>query len=477
VEEKKVTILKGRYRLVERIGRGAMGTVFMAEDTVMERRVAIKVLRLPEELPEKAREEAVKRFYREARLAGKLIHPNIVATFDIDQEGTHHFISMELVEGETLSCMLEERKTLDPLLAVGIAQQVCEALDYAHAYGVVHRDIKPGNVFIVGGEKVKVGDFGIARSMDSSTLTQTGYSLGTPQYMSPEQVRGEGMDPRSDIFSLGVVLYEMLEGMNPFSADTPHTVIYNILEKEPPLLEGKGYALPGLKEVLDKALRKDVDSRYQTAGEMSHDLKALLEGRKVVAAPLPTPPPMTDQPAAAPPVAPAVASGPAPAMPAAKEKKKGRRWPLVAGGALVGALVLFIVLVLITGGEENRPGPTEPIERFLTAVIEGRMRVAEALLTDVAKEEIDMAMLRQGALAISREAGGHEVFFTRIEEGDDSASVQVWMAGGDRDYDLGLWRLVWVDDRWFIEKPGYLTEIGKEPPPEEFEEPPPEEPR
>jgi hypothetical protein len=162
-------------------------------------------------------------------------------------------------------------------------------------------------------------------------------------------------------------------------------------------------------------------------------------------------------------------------MQATKEKKKGRRWPLVVGGALAGALVIFIVLALFAGGEGDRPGPTEPIERFLTAVVEGRMRIAEALLTDVAKEEIDMAMLRQEALAISREAGGHEVYFTGIEEGDDSASVEVWIAGGIRDYDLGLWRLVWIDEKWLIDKPGYLTDIGKEPPPEEFEEPPPEE--
>jgi hypothetical protein len=301
--------------------------------------------------------------------------------------------------------------------------------------------------------------------MDSSTLTQTGYSMGTPQYMSPEQVRGEGMDPRSDIFSLGVVLYEMLEGMNPFSADTPHTVIYNILEKEPPPLEGKGYGLPGLKEVLDRALRKDVESRYQRAGEMSDDLKALLEGIKVVAAPAP-PPPQVDQPAAAPTRPPTAVSGLAPARQGVKEKK-GRRWPFVVGGALVGALVIFVVLALFAGGDGDRPSPTDPIERFLKAVVEGRMRIASDLLTDVAREELDMAMLREEALALTREAGSREVYFTRIEEGDDSASVEVWVAGDERDYDLGLWRLVWEDDKWFIEKPGFLADIGGEPPPEE----------
>jgi len=480
-ERKKETVLKGRYRLLERIGRGAMGTVFMAEDTVMERRVAIKVLRLPEELPEKAREEAVKRFYREARLAGRLIHPNIVATFDIDREGPYHFISMELVEGETLSRLLEERRTLDPLLAAGIARQVCEALDYAHSHGVVHRDIKPGNIFVIEGEKVKVGDFGIARSMDSSTLTQTGYSMGTPQYMSPEQVKGEGTDPRSDIFSLGVVLYEMLEGMNPFAADTPHTVIYNILEKEPPPLEGKAYILPGLKEVLDKALRKDPASRYRSAGEMGDDLEALLKGGEVAAgkavsgvspvAPSPEPPPPVS-PAAAPPGAPVVARVAAPAG-EAKVKRRRRGWILLVGGVMLGALALLVILLLFVGGE-GRPSPTEPVERFLAAVVEGRMRVAEALLTDVAREELDMAALRQEALAVSREAGSHRVFFTGMEEGKDSATVEVWIAGKDKDYDLGLWRMLWVDGKWLIDKPGYLAETGKEPPPEEFEEPPPE---
>lgn len=458
-ENQRETVLRGRYRLTGTLGRGAMGTVFLAHDSVMDRRVAIKILRLPEGLSEKARDEAVQRFYREARLAGKLIHPNIVATFDIDRDGENHFISMELVEGKTLAIVLEEGRTMDASAAVGVAVQVCQALEFAHAQGVVHRDIKPGNIFITGEGKVKVGDFGIARSMDSATLTQTGYSMGTPQYMSPEQVRGEALDPRSDLFSLGVVLYEMLEGSNPFAADTPPTVIYNILEKEPPSLEGKAYAMPGLMEVLNGALSKDVETRYQSAGEMARDLRALLSGEEVakataaagvVSPPQPLPPPRK-----------------AKAKPPEVRGKRKRRIVLIAAAVAVCiALAVALLLIFVLGGEEELPDPTRAVTAFFNAMREGNTNKAESLLTPRLRDEIDLGPLQKRVAEVSREAGRGELDFTQVEIKGDSASMEVWLRGELLGVSLGLWRLVWLDDRWHIDVPGFIGDVQPEEAPE-----------
>jgi tRNA A-37 threonylcarbamoyl transferase component Bud32 len=460
LDDKKETVLKGRYRLLGTLGRGAMGTVFLAHDTVMDRRVAIKVLRLPEGLFAQAREEAVQRFYREARLAGRLIHPNIIATFDIDEDGGHHFISMELAEGRTLAALLEEESPIDAAAASRIALQVCRALEFAHSQGVVHRDIKPGNIFIIGEDKVKVGDFGIARSMDSATLTQTGYSMGTPQYMSPEQVRGEPLDPRSDIFSLGVVLYEMLEGTNPFAADTPPTVIYNILEKEPPSLEGKVYAMPGLVQVLVRALHKDVAARYQSAGEMARNLQVLLEG----AATAPAVPLQTSAPSSPP--------GAAAASGVTKPARQGRRrkW-LIASVAVVlvvcAALAVVLPLLLLGGeGEEARPDPAEAITAFIAAMRREDMEDAATLLTRRARQELDLDLIARRMRDPDEQPQNAELEFDVVEEGEQLVAIEVWAVGGGRRVSLGLWTLYWDGSRWLIEKPGIFALLGKEPAPE-----------
>ncbi len=460
MDEKKETVLKGRYRLLGTLGRGAMGTVFLAHDSVMDRRVAVKILRLPEGLSDQAREEAVQRFYREARLAGRLIHPNIIATFDIDRDGAYQFISMELVEGRTLAETLEEGHPIEPAAAVSIALRVCRALEFAHSRGVVHRDIKPGNIFVCGEDEVKVGDFGIARSMDSATLTQTGYSMGTPQYMSPEQVRGEPLDPRSDIFSLGVVLYEMLEGTNPFAADTPPTVIYNILEKEPPSLRDKVYAMPGLTRVLSRALHKDVASRYGNASEMAWELRALLEGSGEIAASPPAPLNPPGDP-------PSPAGGEETSGKARKAARGGRKkWLIISIAAAIVVCVTLAVLLplLLLGGGENgaRPDPAETITAFLAALRQGELADAASQLSRRARQELDLELIAGMMREQEGQSQNADLEFVVVEETERTIYLEVWAVGGGRRVSLGLWVLYWNSDRWLIEKPGVLAQLEDE---------------
>ncbi|MBN2025397.1 MAG: serine/threonine protein kinase [Actinobacteria bacterium] len=456
MDEKKETVLKGRYRLLATLGRGAMGTVFLAHDAVMDRRVAIKVLRLPEGLSAGAQDEALRRFYREARLAGRLIHPNIIATFDIDHDGGYHFISMELAEGRTLATLLEEGDPIAAAPAAGIALQVCRALEFAHSHGVVHRDIKPGNIFVIGGDRVKVGDFGIARSMDSATLTQTGYSMGTPQYMSPEQVRGEPLDPRSDIFSLGVVLYEMLEGANPFAADTPPTVIYNILEKEPPSLEGRVYDMPGLSQVLARALHKDAAARYQDAGEMALDLETLLGGAAPDAAAL--------QPTGTPSSQPGITAAAGKEEPA---KKGGRRkWLIVSIAAVLAVCITLAVVLplLLLGGDEEgaRPDPAEAIMAFVAALRRGDVGEAAAFLTRRARQELDLDLMIRRMQDPDEQPQEAELEFDVVEEGEQIIVIKVWAVGEVGRVSLGMWTLYWDGERWLIEKPGVFAQLNGE---------------
>jgi len=256
----------GRYKIVEELGRGAMGIVYRGYDPTIGRTVAIKTVLLDTGDP-----ETIKRFRREAQAAGILSHPNIVTIFDAGEDEGMFYIAMEMVEGATLQQMLA-RGSLSVQEAISVVEQVSAALDHAHQHLIVHRDIKPANIMVTHGH-VKVMDFGVAK-IKSVGMTSTGQVLGTPSYMSPELVKGENVDGRSDIFSLGVMLYEMLTGARPFVGENVTTVIYKIIGEEP---EAPGTVNPqlnpGLNYVVLKALAKDPAERYQTCAQLVADLK------------------------------------------------------------------------------------------------------------------------------------------------------------------------------------------------------------
>ncbi len=259
--------LLGSYRLIDRLGAGGMGEVWRAEDTRLLREVAIKILseRIANDPEWKAR------FLREARTIAQMNHPNIATIYSIEQEAEKLFIVMELVEGESLGTVLA-KGPLQPKEAVIIFKQVAEALAEAHEKGVVHRDVKPDNI-IVGKRGVKVLDFGIAKQVvstgDAPTLTQAGLIVGTPFYMSPEQALGRPVDTRSDLFSLGVVLYEALTGKRPFEGESVTETMMNIIMQEPPDLGAVAPAAPAsLVEVVNRALQKKPERRFGSAGEM-----------------------------------------------------------------------------------------------------------------------------------------------------------------------------------------------------------------
>ncbi|HYN12743.1 MAG TPA: serine/threonine-protein kinase [Burkholderiales bacterium] len=264
----------GRYKLLGELGRGAMGIVYKAEDPNLDRVVALKTIILVDDAA--GRKEYQKRFFLEAKAAGKLNHPHIVTTYDFGEENGIAYLAMELLEGKDLRARLQEG-VLPAAEAVDIAKQVAEGLGYAHERGIVHRDVKPGNIMLLGRGRAKVMDFGLARMRMADHKTSTGMVLGTPKYMSPEQVAGSPVDNRSDIFSLGIVLYEMLTGVRLFAGEDAPQIMHNVTysEHEPPTRVNP--ALPAMLDfVVARALKKDAAVRYQDAFELAADLGTCL---------------------------------------------------------------------------------------------------------------------------------------------------------------------------------------------------------
>lgn len=258
----------GRYVIEKEIGRGSMGLVFKAWDPKLDRTVVIKQMKLPDS--GSSRGIRLKdRLYREARAAGKLNHPNIVIIYDIEEENRCSYIVMEHLEGINLREMLDNEGALSESRSIEIVADVCSALSFAHDNDIIHRDIKPSNIMI-SGQKVKVADFGIAKLPHFGTLTRTGDVVGTPFYMSPEQIEGRKIDCRSDIFSLGVLLYEMLTGVRPFAGENIPSIVYKIVHQSPKLPSKlKDSLSASMDEILLKAMAKDADARYSSVAEFS----------------------------------------------------------------------------------------------------------------------------------------------------------------------------------------------------------------
>ncbi len=344
-------ILSDRYRIVKHLARGGMADVFEAEDTLLNRPVAVKMLHA-----NFASDEAfVARFRREAQAAANLSHPNIVAIYDWGQDAGTYFIIMELIRGQTLRQILKSDGALLPRRAAEIGAEVAAALSIAHQHGVFHRDVKPGNIMITEDGAVKVTDFGIARALDDSEeLTRTGAVIGTATYFSPEQAQGLPADERSDVYSLGIVLYEALAGKPPFTGDSPVAVAYQHVSETASAADVVNPDVPKeMSAIAGQAMQKDPAGRYQTADEFRADLRRYLGGSEPVAAAAvmaaaPTtmiPPPMTPTGSARP-------AQPTRTFDAPMEERSQTSYWVAVGGLIVILLLgLWLLLRLLSGGD------------------------------------------------------------------------------------------------------------------------------
>jgi len=266
----------GRYKVLELIGRGGMGTVYKGMDPILDRLVALKTIRLDFATSAEEISELKERLVREAKAAGKLSHPNIVTIYDVGEQEGVQYIAMEYLSGYTLESFIKKKKELNYKIVAKIIMQVCAALNYAHQKGIVHRDIKPANIMLLEDFAVKVMDFGIAR-LGTSSLTQSNVALGTPHYISPEQLEGKPADKRSDIFSLGVVIYEFLTGQKPFKGESISSLMYDILNNTPPLPSALNEKAPLVFDrIISKAMAKNPEERYQETEEIEKTLRQFI---------------------------------------------------------------------------------------------------------------------------------------------------------------------------------------------------------
>jgi eukaryotic-like serine/threonine-protein kinase len=350
-------VLGDRYRLVERIASGGMGTVWRAEDTVLRRPVAVKVLN--EGLS--SDERFVERFRREAKAAGGLLHPNVAGVYDYGEEGGRPFIVMELIDGETLAEALVRRGRLDPDEVADVGAQVADALAAAHAAGIVHRDVKPANVMLTAGGHVQVMDFGIAAAESGTGLTGTGMVMGTARYIAPEQALGNPATPASDLYSLGVVLYELLTGAPPFDRGTPlATAMAHVKEDPVPLATARPDTPPRLAALVEGCLAKDPGDRPGSAAELAAALReerapepgagaaaavAVLPEDATMILPAAEATEALPAPDAEATEAPSRAPVARPSPPTARPRRR-RRWVVAAAVVVLAALVVVLAVAL-----------------------------------------------------------------------------------------------------------------------------------
>ena len=362
-DETLAEMLGTRYRVAARLGAGAFGEVYRARDTVLGRDVAVKTIRIERFVDPSQLAEVKQRFLREAQVASQLRHPNIVTTHDIVANPATSFIVMELVAGETLQARLAERGRLPLDETLRLIGQAAAALDHAHGAGVVHRDVKPANIMVEPGGHVKVMDFGIAKVDTGTNLTSTGLILGTPNYMSPEQAQGGRVDGRSDLFSLGCVLYECLAGRKPFSGESVTAILVKILTEDPPPIDHESTGLPvRVDAVLRRAIAKDPARRFATGAEMVAALR--LAGETTVAQPTTDlapalPATVEEEPPALP--ATAAGAGAGAGAPAARTPagRTGRR-----RGARLAIGLGVLVIALAAAGVALAPAFSKPERRL-----------------------------------------------------------------------------------------------------------------
>jgi hypothetical protein len=342
----------GRYTIIGELGRGAMGVVYRAVDPALDRPVAIKVIAARSGAVPLSVEELEARFLREARVAARISHPGVVTVHDAGREGNSLYLVMELVDGEPLSDRLTRRRFPSAPEALEIVAQVAEALGAAHSLGVVHRDIKPSNIMMTRGGRVKVADFGVAKAMGEETdLTRTGTVIGSPAYMAPEQVRGEVLDGRADLFSLGVVLYELLLRRKPFPADTVTTLIYQILHDDPLADPQISRALgEDAAAFLRRCLAKSIGARVPDASTFAAEARALAARLPVSSVEITGP---TMRIPVFPPVA--VPAPPGPPVAAAPKMAPPAKSPVRSVMIGIGVLLLALAAVLAVRHLNRRP--------------------------------------------------------------------------------------------------------------------------
>jgi serine/threonine protein kinase len=386
----------GKYKIVGKIGQGAMGEVFKAHDAVLNRMVAIKTISADLGADETLR----KRFQREAQSAGRLNHPNIITVYDYGEERNKIYMAMELLEGTDLKQAIAQRAPLSLDEKLEIMDQISDGLAFAHAADIVHRDLKPANIHLLSNGQVKIMDFGLAR-LGGSEMTRAGSVMGTPHYMSPEQVRGERADSRSDIFSLGCVFYELLTYRKAFDADSMHAVLFKVMQEQPAPVAQLAPEVPHvLQDLLDRTLAKDPDQRLQNAGQLRTALQmarqAIAEGRGDD--------PLPELPASAPIDAAAPGAGPETRRPTPRSDRTSTstrsrsrsaaprpaplppptpvRWPLYAGGLAALAVAIgagLFVVNRMSAAPPATPPPTAPraqVDRLAQELVGSQVELA-----------------------------------------------------------------------------------------------------
>jgi len=441
----------GKYKIVEKIGRGAMGEVFRAHDPVLNRDVAIKTISTDVAPDSSLR----RRFEREAQSAAQLSHPNIITVYEFGQQDELMYMAMELLHGQDLKHAIRRRviRTLEQKL--NVMEQLCDGLELAHSQNIVHRDLKPANIHVQPDGQVKIMDFGLAR-LSGSEMTRTGMVMGTPNYMAPEQVRGEKADTRSDVFSIGCCFYELLCGRKPFDADSMHAVLFKVMQEAPVSLREKVRDLPVvLVQIVERCLTKDPDLRFQDAGELKAAVRTARQAiesgngfRPLEGLQLPSPEALGAPPGAEP-TGPGSTVGTFSASSVWSGSGSGSlapapsRKPMYIAAALVVVALLAAVLVVIrqTGSSETAEAHAPEVDNLTRVLVGNQVEIARkrlaageyALAVQQAERALKLDPQDEEANAIFEEAQG---ILTRVEDA---------LARADADPPGALWELLQAD--------------------------------